>query len=88
MYRIGQEALNNTLKHARAAHIDVLLRLDPRRVVLEIRDDGIGFDPALATRSGGAGLVGMAQRAVEMGGQFTIDSSVQQGTHICVEVPL
>ncbi|MCO5185431.1 MAG: GAF domain-containing protein [Anaerolineae bacterium] len=88
LYRIGQEALNNTLKHARAAHIDVLLRLDPRRVVLEIRDDGIGFDPALAAEGGGAGLIGMAQRAVEMGGQFTIDSSVQQGTHICVEVPL
>jgi signal transduction histidine kinase len=88
LYRIGQEALNNALKHARADRITVCLRFASKLVSLEIEDNGNGFAPEAAAGSGGVGLTGMAQRASEMGGVLTKDSAEDRGTRICVEVPL
>jgi signal transduction histidine kinase len=82
--RIAQEALNNALKHARAGRIAVRLCQEPRRVVLEIVDDGVGFDPALV-RPGGLGLTSMAERAARVGGRFAIESRPGAGTRIRVE---
>ncbi|NUR61840.1 MAG: sensor histidine kinase [Catenulispora sp.] len=64
-YRIVQEALTNTLRHARASAAEVLLRVDESHVRVRVRDDGRGGAPA---RGGGHGLVGMRERATLLGG--------------------
>ena len=88
LYRIAQEALNNILKHARARNVTVSLRLaeDDKRVILEIADDGIGFDPAAVRERGGMGLRGMAERAEQLGGQLRIESEPGAGTIVQVQV--
>ena len=88
LYRIAQEALNNVLKHAQAHSITVSLRhvAHQRIVVLEIADDGLGFDPAVARDQGGMGLRGMEERAAQFGGQLTIQSRPGAGTSVRVEV--
>jgi signal transduction histidine kinase len=86
LYRIALEALNNALKHARASQVTVSLRCEDDRVALEIRDDGIGFDPAIGRESGGVGLRSMAERAARMGGTLDIDSTPGGGTAVTVRV--
>jgi len=86
-FRIAQEALHNALRHAGAARIDVVLRCDPGRVELTVRDDGIGFDPAAAgARSHSLGLTTMAERAHQAGGVLEIVSSPGAGTTVRLEV--
>lgn len=87
LFRIAQEALNNTLRHARAAHVTVYLGLEGENVMLEIRDDGCGFDPQ-TVGAGRMGLVNMRTRAASIGGDFKLSSSPGQGTRIKVTVPL
>jgi len=86
LYGIAMEALNNALKHARAGRIRVALRLNARPVVLEIADDGIGFDPATSDQSGGLGLPGMAERAAQLGGHLIVESKPGEGTVVQVQV--
>ncbi len=86
LYHIAQEALNNTLKHARARTVNVTLRQNESRVILEVSDDGIGFDVASASEEGKMGLPGMQARAAELGGSLSITSAVGQGTRVRVEV--
>ena len=88
LYRIAQEALNNALKHAHAQHVVVRFQQTPAAVVLEISDDGSGFDPAQARATGGLGLRGIAERAVQLGGQLSVQSTPGRGTHLRVEVGL
>jgi signal transduction histidine kinase len=66
-YRIVQEALTNTLRHARASSAEVLLRVDESEVRVRIRDDGRGAAPG---RGGGHGLIGMRERATLLGGSL------------------
>ena len=82
LYRIAVEALNNTLQHAQAGSISVILRLEPRTAILEVIDDGIGFDPALVQKAGGLGLRGMAERAEQLEGMLMVDSQPGTGTWI------
>ncbi len=86
LYRIAQEALNNTLKHAHATNVSVLLQYNHRTVILEIADNGIGFDPATAREQGGFGLRGIEERTARLGGNLSIQSSSGQGTLVRVEV--
>jgi signal transduction histidine kinase len=88
LYRIAQEALNNTLKHARARRVGVVLQRIGDRVTLTLFDDGIGFDPATAGQAGGLGLRGIAERVARLGGSVQIDSASGQGTRIRVELTL
>jgi len=88
LLRIGQEAINNAVKHARANRIDVTLNFDTRSVQLNIRDDGRGFDPEAQIADGHFGLIGMRERAEQIGAVLTIDSAVERGTQIAVNVPL
>jgi signal transduction histidine kinase len=86
LYRIAQEALNNIAKHAGVSEACVRLDLERRPAVLEIRDQGAGFDPARITHlPGHAGLPGMADRAREMGWTLKIDSQPGRGTTVRVE---
>jgi signal transduction histidine kinase len=86
LYRIAQEALNNVLKHARARHIAAWLRQTHSGVTMEIADDGIGFDPAVARVAGGLGLRGMAERVDQLGGRLTVRSAPENGTQLRVEI--
>jgi len=88
LLRIGQEAVNNAVKHSHAKHIDVALNFDTRSVRLSIRDDGRGFDPSQQIADGHFGLIGMRERAEEIGAVLSIDSGIERGTQITVDVPL
>jgi signal transduction histidine kinase len=88
LYRIAQEALNNALKHACAQHVSVSLDWAEDTVVLEIIDDGCGFDPATAIPGGGLGLDGIIERAAHIGGELLLDSAPGEGTRVRVEAPL
>jgi two-component system, NarL family, sensor kinase len=91
VYRIAQEALQNVMKHASAAHVHLRLSVATSAVLLEISDDGTGFNPAAAAeRAGpaGYGLPGMQQRAELLGGQLTADSSPGRGTVVRLRVPI
>ena len=87
LYRIGQEALANVARHAQARRVVVRLRRQARRLVLSVRDDGVGF-AAGAQPSGGLGLVTMRERAELMRATLTIHSRPQHGTEVRVVLPL
>jgi signal transduction histidine kinase len=88
LYRIAQEALNNILKHAQAHEVRVSLQyIEPdRRIILEISDDGQGFEANNGAGKGRLGLRSMQERAALLGGELTITSSPGGGTCIRVEV--
>ena len=88
LLRIGQEAINNAVKHARANRIEVGLNFDTRNVRLSVRDNGRGFDPSEQIADGHFGLLGIRERAEQIGGVLSIDSAPERGTQIAVEVPL
>jgi signal transduction histidine kinase len=87
LYRIAQEALQNVVKHSGAAAASVVLRCDPGLVVLQIADDGTGFDPDSAGDRNGFGLNGMAERAELVGGHLDVRSRPGRGTTIEARVP-
>lgn len=86
LYRLVLEALNNTIKHAGAARAWVTIRAKAGQVLVEVGDDGRGFDPALP-HPGHLGLTTMAERAARSGGTLTIDSTPGQGTRVCITLP-
>jgi PAS domain S-box-containing protein len=88
LYRIAQEALNNIVKHAKAQQVTVWLRFSKHHFCLEVRDDGIGFDPDRVGKSGGLGLRGIKERVQRIGGQFILESALDKGTVLKVEVDL
>ncbi len=89
---VAQEAVHNALQHAEAGRIDVAVRFEAgrRRVAIEVRDDGRGFD--VTGRPGPAeghfGLAGMQERAERLGGEFAIESRPGAGTTVRAVVPL
>jgi signal transduction histidine kinase len=84
-FRVAQEALNNALRHSGASEVSVTLSRTRRRVVLEVADDGSGFDPALA--SSGLGLASMRERAAAVGGVLRVSSAPGAGTRVRLAVP-
>lgn len=95
LYRVAQAAMHNVVKHARARHIDVRLTAPASEgasrsiAVLEIIDDGRGFDVKEAERRRpGMGLFTMRERVALAGGRFEVDSKPGQGTRIVAAVPL
>lgn len=87
LYRVAQEALQNTIKHAQATRIEVRLVNDDQELVLEVRDNGIGFD-ATQEFPGHLGLLSMRERVEGMGGRLLIESASRQGTLIRAWIPL
>jgi len=88
LYHIAREALNNVLKHACARSVSVLLTLGADEVVLEVKDDGKGFDPRAGRASGGLGLAGMEERARRVGGEFSLQSAPGRGVRVIFRASL
>ena len=90
LLRIGQEAINNAVKHAHAQRIFVNLVFDVKRVQLIVRDDGRGFNYQTARngKEGHFGLVGMRERAEQIGGTLSIQSTDGSGTEVVADVPI
>ncbi len=86
LFRILQEAVSNTLRHAKSTTLEVLLIHRDDFVILRVVDDGIGFDVEKA-KAGSYGLNNMYERAVEIGGTFKIISLKNSGTRLEVKVP-
>lgn len=86
LYRIVQEALTNSARHARARTVAILVRRSGGKLNLIIEDDGAGMDPA--TKSQGSGLRNIAERIALLRGKFTLESSAGLGTALFVEIPL
>ncbi len=86
VYRIAQEALENVAHHANARSVSLSLQANGSNLVLEIQDDGRGFDPGDKLSSGHFGLVGMKERAELSGGVLTIDSQMGKGTRLRLEI--
>jgi PAS domain S-box-containing protein len=86
LYRIALEALHNTIKHARAENVGLLLEQETKGIMLEVRDDGIGFDPS-GSFPGHLGLESMRERAERLGGTLKVESRSRNGTRILVRVP-
>ncbi|HEY2103714.1 MAG TPA: GAF domain-containing protein [Chthoniobacterales bacterium] len=85
LLHIGQEALTNTLKYARARNFETRLTCKATELRLELRDDGDGF--RIKDRHDGVGLTGMRERTAEMGGTLSITSRRGKGTDIVVVLP-
>ncbi len=87
-FRVTQEALYNALRHARASTVEVRLATADGQAVLEVADDGTGFDASDTEPQGGLGLASMRARAHSIGGELTIDAVPGRGTTVRLEVAL
>lgn len=87
-YRIVQEALTNVIRHARAGNCRVTIRHTGDWLVIDVEDDGVGFETVDGIpRRVGIGLIGIRERVTELGGQFSVESSRAAGTRLHVELP-
>jgi signal transduction histidine kinase len=85
VYRLVQEALTNVVKHARASNVRVSVGVEDGDVLVEVQDDGRGFDSA--SRYEGFGLAGMRERVDLAGGTLRLESG-ESGTLLCARLPL
>jgi signal transduction histidine kinase/ligand-binding sensor domain-containing protein len=94
LYLIVKEALHNVIKHAGASSVQLSIVLSGRRLVVEVKDDGAGFDlpqtggDARDGDLGGHGLASLRSRAEALGGRLTLDTAPGRGTTVRAEVPL
>ena len=92
VFFIAEEAVNNARKHAEAEHVWIRLRREGPSLVMEVEDDGVGFnvgavDASYAQR-GSLGMVSMRERTELLGGSLTVDSVEGRGTRVRLTVPL
>ena len=85
VYRLVQEALNNTARHAGAKNARVKVEQNGERILVRVSDDGHGFDPE---RARGLGILGLEERVRRLGGSLHIDSGPNRGTTLEAELPL
>ena len=88
VFRICQEALTNIARHARAKHVVVNLERERNEAILTISDDGVGFPVNLLEHTQSLGVVGMRERALLLGAEFSLQSSPGNGTTITLRIPL
>ncbi|MCL4269902.1 MAG: PocR ligand-binding domain-containing protein [Anaerolineales bacterium] len=88
LYRIAQEGLNNVVKHARATQVQIRLKYNVSAILLEMVDDGKGFEPEAASQSGGFGLQGIQERVHQLEGTLNIESAPYRGTRLSIRIPL
>lgn len=88
-YRIVEEALSNVARHAAINETTVCVSANPQQLHLEVSDQGKGFEPEIILRShASSGLLEMQERAEQLGGHLTINSTVGRGTSIIATLPL
>jgi two-component system sensor histidine kinase DegS len=87
IYRIVQESLTNIVRHAKATCADVILEWQEDKITIIVEDDGVGIDRSLPHTTSQLGLVGMQERAEMLGGNLLIDSNLNAGTTLVVEIP-
>lgn len=85
LFRIIQEQLNNIIKHARATHVSIILRLTHGNILLQIKDDGVGFDVTTVRR--GLGITNISNRAELFGGNALLTSSPGKGCEMNISLP-
>lgn len=90
LIRTARGAVANVIEHSAARRAVITLTYNPDEVLLDVRDDGTGFDPRRPRTPGlrGRGLTGIAQRTENLGGQLTIESAPGEGTTLSVALPL
>ena len=88
LYRILQETLTNVARHAKATRVHVGLQIDGGKVLLDVQDNGIGFDPEMAMNDRSFGLFGVQERAYAFGGHVRFESRPLHGATVMVEIPL
>lgn len=92
LFRVGQEAINNVVRHSGARNVRLRLHCDDTAVAVDLEDDGIGFDRNEVSRSAdrtrGLGLVGMEERVGLLGGEIRIVSELGRGTSVSIRIPL
>jgi len=89
LYRISQEALTNTIKHADAGHFKLSIIKSFPQIIFLAEDDGIGFEPGeFSGQKQALGLLSMRERAAMLGGNFTLRTSKGNGTRIRIEIPV
>lgn len=87
LFRILQESVSNTLRHAKASTLDVLLIRREKLVIMRVTDDGVGFNPETA-KPGSYGLLNIRERAAQIGGQLKLVSLPNKGTSLEIKVPI
>jgi signal transduction histidine kinase len=87
LLRIVREAVNNAIKHAGASVITVKLRATREALTVSVRDDGSGFSPERAAGPGHYGIIGMKERAAQIGGQLELVTKPGEGTTITLTLP-
>lgn len=90
LFRIVQEAITNIIRHAQATKVKIKLSQSDTDVILEIEDDGVGFDTQILqhpTPKHGLGLRGMLERTMILGGRFELNTAPRHGTRIRVSIP-
>jgi signal transduction histidine kinase len=90
IFRIGQEAVSNAVRHASPNQVRLDLQFEPGRVVLRARDDGTGFEieRGFSAIDGHFGLLGMRERAGQVNGTLKVESAPGEGTLVEVTVPV
>jgi signal transduction histidine kinase len=92
LYRILQESVNNIFRHAQASQVKICLQLTPTEVILEVQDNGSGFempeDWLELARQGHLGLIGMHERAETAGGSLSLRTAPGEGTLVHIQIPL
>jgi signal transduction histidine kinase len=87
IFRIFQETLTNIARHANATQVDITLSKDDGDIVLEVRDNGSGIAEEQLSTAGSLGILGMRERALLFGGEFTISGAAGKGTIVRARIP-
>lgn len=88
LFRIVQESLTNVMRYAMASNVEIILWNDGNHYVLEISDDGVGFDTDEKRKEGSFGLIGIEERALSLGGDMRIDTAPDKGLKLIVRIPV
>jgi two-component system sensor histidine kinase UhpB len=87
IFRIFQEAVTNIIRHASATHVYISLNQSHPKLILEIRDNGLGISSEQIKNSRSLGIIGMKERALAVGGEVNIEGIPTKGTTVKVEIP-
>ena len=88
LYRVAQEALNNSAKHSKAKQVSISYSVRSGVASLVVSDDGVGFDPSAPGGRQSFGMIGMRERLAALGGTLTVTSAPGHGTRLEAHIPL